>query len=355
MAVLGFAIQARAADLDKFLLDDTDGIVRINVKQILASDQVQTEYGTKLKEALAGTKEVQTILIDLGLDPLKDIDSVVAVLGASRYQSENRIDKGGKPGGNPGGVPFFVCQGRFDPTKVDTTGEKLAKDMPQYLKIHDVGQHKVYQVTFPKFFDAGIYLALLDQNTLVAGGRKDQIAEAFDKSAGKKKTIVKSQAMARLLDDMDRKSPVAFAAVGTLIVGNTSWTKNENGVITIGTAHHTLSDQGIESANGSLKLADKITGSVTLTFKDVDTAQKMLAEMQKGLDETIKEGEKFIAQQKELTPLLEVMKSIRLKAKDNALSLEGEGPVNTIEAAIKGWFTVRAVEPVPAKATIQNK
>jgi hypothetical protein len=356
-AVLTLALAfmpARAADFEKYLLDDADGVLRINVKQILASDPVQKEYGAKLKDALAKVKEVQTVLTDLGLDPLNDIDRLVVVMGASCFQTEARADKGGAAL-DGGGNPFLICQGKFEPATFTATGEKMAKDPSPMVKIHEAGKNKFFEIMVPGLFGKGsLYLALLDQNTVVAGS-KNQIVEAFDKAAGTKKTALKSKLMARLLDDMDRKSPVAFVAAGTMITGTSVRSSNENGVNKVQTTHHTLAEQGIEAVSGSTKLADKITAMVTLTTKDVDSAQKMMATMQTGLDETIKEAEKFTAQEKQFIPLIEAMKTIKINAKDNAISLQGEGSVNVIEAASMAIFFARAVQPVEARpAAIQN-
>jgi hypothetical protein len=93
---------------------------------------------------------------------------------------------------------------------------------------------------------------------------------------------------------------------------------------------------------------------VTLTTKDVDSAQKMMAAMQTGLDETIKEAEKFTAQEKQFIPLMDAMKTIKINAKDNAISLQGEGSVKVIEAGSMAIFFARGVQPVEAKPVIEN-
>src|ERR1700722_13302674 len=89
---------------DKYLLDDADFVLVANVKQILASPVYKKSYDKVVGDFLKEEK-VASLLKDLGVDPLKDVDRVCAVMGRSFFP-------GGKAGAGSG--PLLLVQGRFD-------------------------------------------------------------------------------------------------------------------------------------------------------------------------------------------------------------------------------------------------
>src|SRR5690349_4649491 len=85
---------APAGSYEKYLPDETDGVITINVRQLLDSELIKK---AGLDKALAG-EDAQKALGVIGLDPLKDIDRVVIA--------------GGKDEG------LVIIQGKFDPAKL---------------------------------------------------------------------------------------------------------------------------------------------------------------------------------------------------------------------------------------------
>jgi hypothetical protein len=86
--------------IDKFFPDETTGVFVFNFKLIRES-KAYTKGLQKTIDDLLKKDEVQAILKEAGLDPTKDIDRVVL---------------GIVPGREGMGGPFFVIEGRFDPT-----------------------------------------------------------------------------------------------------------------------------------------------------------------------------------------------------------------------------------------------
>src|SRR5262245_31717976 len=66
--------EAAAGSYEKYLPDDADGVVTINVRALLDSELVKK---VGLDKMLADNEEAQKSLKALGLDPLKDIERVV--------------------------------------------------------------------------------------------------------------------------------------------------------------------------------------------------------------------------------------------------------------------------------------
>ncbi len=79
----------RSAPLDlcglrKYLPEDTETVVNLNVRQLVDSKVVKKIGLDQLKEALKGIDEVSDALKDLGFDPFQDTSKIP---GASRVQA----------------------------------------------------------------------------------------------------------------------------------------------------------------------------------------------------------------------------------------------------------------------------
>src|SRR6516165_1850557 len=75
-ALLALVLPARAAEPDKYLPNDTEAIVVLNVKQILDSPLVKKHLAEKIRDEIKNNAEVSKVLEALGFDPLKDLSSI---------------------------------------------------------------------------------------------------------------------------------------------------------------------------------------------------------------------------------------------------------------------------------------
>jgi hypothetical protein len=334
-AFLGIALPAQAAPapadeqpkVHKFLPDDSGGVFVFNIKQIVASPLYTKNFQKQVDELLK-KDEVQTILKDAGLDPHKDIDRIILTIVPST--------------GNGLSGPFVVCEGRFDLTKLQAATEAAGKKYGG-VKPVEMGKTKVYELAIP---GSASFLALVDKNTVIFAESKDYIAEALEKAGGKRKTEFKSKGLADLVEKMDPKQIFSIAATGDMIMGGGVST-NAMGVVT----RHvmTLGQQGIDALTGGLTIEDTvIKGKGTLTTPNAETAKKVSAEFEAGLARAIDEVTKMATVQKELAPLVDVLKSVKVSAKDEKFTVEGQGGAEAIEALIKSFFFARASAPVPA-------
>src|SRR5215469_136225 len=142
VALLASALPAAAApapaarpDLSRFLIDDTDFVLVVNVKQILASPAFTRNY-QKDVEGLLQSDIVKPWLEGTGFDPLKDVERLIVVMGRSCHPTENDTAHG----------PLLFLQGRFDPDKLRAKADKLAESMPGLLKSHTLDGVKVYEL-----------------------------------------------------------------------------------------------------------------------------------------------------------------------------------------------------------------
>jgi len=312
--------------IDKYLPDETTGVFVVNIKLIRES-KAYTKGLQKTVDDLLKKEEVQAILKEAGLDPTKDIDR--AVLGIV-------------PGRDGMGGPFFVVEGRFDPDKLAAAAESLGKKIGG-IKTLEIGKVKAYEMQFGPGDPAVI--AILNKNTVILATSKEEIEQAAAKADGKQKTAFKVKELNKLIEKLDPKDALAAACVAQMPFGGTS-TSNAGGIVT--RTVFTLANQGIESVMASFTVTDVVTGKVTFSAKDAEGAKAMHAKFDAGLAEATAELTKVAGAMKDLEPLLEVVKGIKLSNKERTVSFEGKGGLEAVEAALKGLFLGWASAPVPA-------
>src|SRR5262245_33547916 len=117
-----------SAEPDKYFPTDTTIVVHINVRQVFDSP-LGKKYGPDLlKAALQQNSQMQKLLEALGVDALKDIDTLdVATSGVSA----------------DGAV--LVAHGRIDPDRFHKTAEEAVRQNPSAFKIHKDGALTVYE------------------------------------------------------------------------------------------------------------------------------------------------------------------------------------------------------------------
>src|SRR5262249_19000795 len=70
------ASAGQAAEPNKYLPNNAEGVIVINVKQLLEAPLVKDNLDT-LKAMLASAGDTQKILDELGFDPFQDVESIV--------------------------------------------------------------------------------------------------------------------------------------------------------------------------------------------------------------------------------------------------------------------------------------
>ena len=205
VGVFAAVASARAGEVDKYLPDDTEMVVSFNVRQVLESDFYKKAVGDAGRDALKGLDEVQDALKDLGFDPFNDLDRVIVAGPAGAEQ-----DRG-----------LLIAHGRFDVDKFRAKAEKLAKDDPNMLKIHkigdgDNGKFLVWEVKANEQAP-DVFVALADGTTLLASLGKDYVVDAMRKVSSKEAPPLKNKDMQALLERMNLKQSMSIAVVGSAL------------------------------------------------------------------------------------------------------------------------------------------
>jgi hypothetical protein len=291
---------APAAPSDKYAPDDTDAVIVINVKQVLAS-KLFTENLKKLVENALSKEPAASVLKESKFNPLTDVDRVTVFLTRSGFSVERVPDAEG---------PDFLFEGRFDPKNIDALFQKLTKDRFSHERYGDV---KIYQLPGPT--PMGVFGASLDKNHVFAASRIAHTKAALDKAAGKAKTGLKNKTFAERFAKLPEGHALAATATGETVIHKTFKVVADK-ITDVKLV--TLADLGVQSLVASAKVDTDISFRVELTASDKDKAAKMAKD--------IREGVKKIAAEvpKDLSRLAGVLEALHLEVKEAKLTLEGK-------------------------------
>lgn len=203
-AAIGIGLSAtsvRAAEVEPLIPAEAESYLQINFKQIMDSDLFKKYALANLKQALQGG-EAQKTLETLGLDPLKDIDSVTA-----GFWGDNPQDMKG----------LMVVRGNFNPEKLFEAVEAAAKKDGDKVAIVKDGDYTLVKITGgnrPEPFFASV----ADKKTIVGGTDKKLVTAAMKASDTKSKSGLKKE-LAALVEKMDGKASMFGCGVSSGKVG----------------------------------------------------------------------------------------------------------------------------------------
>lgn len=306
------AAPVQSAVIDKYLPEDTEFIFTVNFRQIIDSDLFKKYALEPAKEALKDTDMVSDVLKDLGFDPFKDLNKLIVA----------------SPGGNDQDKGLIIVHGRFDLDKFKAKGEEAAKGNPEILKIHKVPgtNHVLYEVTLPEV-PTPLFVALATEKTLLLSPGKDYIVDALK---GKDKPVLKNKEFQAVLEKMDPKQSLSLAVV------RSAWDKTEIAGIP-GVPGDALKDglNSLEALGGGITISDDINLELVGSAKTAKAAKELNQKINDGLNLGLGVLGLAAAQTKELTPLIDVVKSIKSTARDKTITLKAQISADLIEKALK--------------------
>jgi hypothetical protein len=295
-----------AANYDKYLPNDVDGVITINVRQLLDSELIKK---TGIDKAM-GTEDAQKAAKTLGLDPLKDIERVVIAGGKNDDQT------------------VVIIQGKFDPAKLSAAIEEAARDKKDNLKVHKTDNGKVYEVTkledivkLPPQLGAGanvnlkgksVFAVIADRGNVVVSPSKETVEEVLAKAAGKKTTKLSNKELATLLGKIDAKQTLAVALPAP------------------------ATEEKFKSITGGLTVTKDVKVDFTVTAADADAAKEINDKIAEQLRQASDVINIVVIQQTELKPAVEIIKGIKHSAKDNTVSITSDIKGDTLEKLAKG-------------------
>jgi hypothetical protein len=283
-ALFVLALSAQSAEPDRLLPADTEQVVVINVKQIVASPIFKKYALPDIEKQLKDNKEYKQLQEATGLDVLKDVNSVILANS-----------------GSTGKKALVIVRGRFDQDKIHKTATAVAEQDKEKLKIGKLGERNLYEVSGN---GQTVFATFIDGTTIVASPEKEFVAAAASGKGGK---ITKDLAAALTL--ADGKQSIWMAGLIP-----------EEATKALGEAQQGPAQaiKKIKAGNGGLTITDSITVTGTASTGDADAAK----EVAKALDGAKGLLTFFAATNEQVKPFAdEVLKTLKIKTDQGNVSV----------------------------------
>jgi len=310
LAAACLAGPAQAGEVDRYLPDDTEVVVTLNVRQVLDSNLVKKFGLDQLREAIKANDEVNAVLKDLGFDPLKDVERVIVA----------------SPGGTDQDKGLVIVHGKYDLAKFKAKGEESAKDYGDIVKIHKVKSGRdefiIYEVILP---DQGqsLFVALPTDSTLLLSGGKDYVVDALKKTGRKGKPTLKNKDFQAVLERLNAKQSLSLVALGSAL---------RKGGLAETPAKDVL--ERIDALGGGITISDDVKMEVVIGAKNADDAKLIHRKLTDGINQAVGVLALLAGAQPELTPVVEVLKTLTTTTKDKTITIKGQISADVIQKAL---------------------
>jgi hypothetical protein len=301
------AVPARAADIDKFVPEDSESVVTFNVRQLLDSAVVKKIGLEHAKEALKSIDEVSDVLKALDFDPFKDFDQVIMA----------------SPGGNAEDKGLIIAHGKFDVAKFKTKAEEVAKNNGDILKIHKSGTNEIYEVKIQAEQEVTLFVAIASKDTILASPGKDYVVDALKKDGLKKNAGLKNKQLQTMAEKMDPKQTVSIALVGDAFAKADIPNEQAKALLA-----------KIDAVSGGITVTDEVKVEIGVTTKNVADAKDISKSVNDGLNQLILLVGVLAANEPKLAPALDFLKSVKTSTKEKVVTIKAAIDAETIDKAI---------------------
>jgi hypothetical protein len=306
-AVLALALPVHAADVDKFLPEDTEIVVVVNAKQLLDSPIFKKHFIAQIREQIESNDEITEILDDLDFDPFKDLTSITAALTMIGSDAKGLI----------------IAHGKFDKAKFEEKAEEVAKDRPNVITINKEGDRSIYEVNV----DGGgkpLFVGIVDETTIVAGPEKQYVLDAFAKGEGKNQGAVKME-VRDLIEKVDTRQSVWFAATA-------------NAFLKGDLSRDDKSRKSLEKMSGitaGFTVDRGIKAAFAIAANSADNAKELAEEIKMGLNQAKGLLALLAEQNKEFAPFIDAVSSLRVNTEGSTITLKAEISEDVVEKSLK--------------------
>lgn len=288
LVVLAFAaVPVRAADLDKYLPNQTEAIVAVNIKQLVESPLLK-DHLEPIKQALKQLNVAPKPFALLGLEPWADAERVTIAWT-----------------GNPDGeAPCILLQGNFDNAKIEAAAAKAAKK-DEIVQERFVDGRRVW-VLRCEDEPTWLYLGLLDPGTLVLSRQANRVSEALGKKAGQVKHELRKDVQT-LLGRLDTKQsvgvvslsrPLNFAGLLGGLPGN------------------------LQNVAGGVTLGDDVRLDLAMSARDPQTAKAAAGQLQDSLNQLKALTAVLVTQKKQYAPLADLVNGAKVTTQGSELAFK---------------------------------
>jgi hypothetical protein len=314
------AAPVRAADLSKYLPDDTEIVIGIDIAAVKQSAVVQAHVPTLLKrfgpELVKHAVESNGQTIDA--DALKAVTKILGDADLVR----GWLKKGGVQRyviGTNADLDIsslcLICEGDFGKDYLKDMFAFLAKNKPFGIMVKTVteGRHELYAVTVPGDEDQ-YFFALADETTVVCCTAKAALAKALDRKPRDKPAVRKE--LIEVARKIDPKAALWMAAAPK------------------------EADEYVD-AHASVIVTDGIKLTASVTAKDADAARTAAGDIRDTFKDFAEDLDDAAKQLPPLGMLRDALKKIEPKAEKNVVTIEAGVTGAEIEKLVKELAAVR--------------
>ncbi|MBM4070194.1 MAG: hypothetical protein FJ271_14760 [Planctomycetes bacterium] len=315
---LGAVAAAPAAD-SKYLPDNAEVILTVNFKQIMDSELVKAQKDAAGKvKAMVEDKmppEAQKWLKKAGIDLFTDLGSVTVALPAKK---------------DPKDAVFAIIEGSFQPEKIFATAAEAVKEYGEVLKITRQGQQQIIEVQPPQ--GEALFVTLAGKDILFATTNKTMLTAALARAAGEKQSKLKKEVRS-LLEATNGKQSISAVATGRAIAKLL-----ENAQIPPQQAQMVGPVlKSIEGLSAAITITKDVQFQIGVGTKDAETAANLAKGATFGL--TLVKGmlDQKAMEDAKLVPLVDIVKTLRVNARNNSVMFQGQATLDNIDKLIKNF------------------
>jgi len=303
LAVGSFAIsyaQESRQEASKVQLPaDTQALIHLNFRAMIDSPLAKKMGIEKESEIIKALDFDVEFLAEIGFDPLKDIDSITIAA----------------PGGDDMEKGLIIVLGKFKADKL------VARANREKVKTHKAGDKTIFEVKeFIPDQQVPMFMMIASNSTILASTQKEYLEKAFANSGSK----LVNKDFSALVEKLDPDLAISMVAVSSAFPSK-AIPEPYKAII-----------EGIDSIIGGIGVDKDVTLKINVFTKDEDSAKKLKETLDQGMAQALGFLGLMAAQEKELTPVLEFVKSMKTSSKEKMMSLEGKLPGKMIEDAILG-------------------
>jgi len=303
LAVGSFAIsyaQESRQEASKVQLPaDTQALIHLNFRAMIDSPLAKKMGIEKESEIIKALDFDVEFLAEIGFDPLKDIDSITIAA----------------PGGGDMEKGLIIVLGKFKADKL------VARANREKVKTHKAGDKTIFEVKeFIPDQQVPMFMMIASNSTILASTQKEYLEKAFANSGSK----LVNKDFSALVEKLDPDLAISMVAVSSAFPSK-AIPEPYKAII-----------EGIDSIIGGIGVDKDVTLKINVFTKDEDSAKKLKETLDQGMAQALGFLGLMAAQEKELTPVLEFVKSMKTSSKEKMMSLEGKLPGKMIEDAILG-------------------
>ena len=299
---ISYAQESRQEASKVQLPADTQALIRLNFRAMIDSPLAKKMGIEKASEIIKSVPGGE-ILTEMGFDPLKDIDSITVAA----------------PGGGDNEKGLIIVAGKFKADKLVAKANEEAKNNKDKVKIHKAGDKTIFEIIIPEQ-QVPMFMMIASNNTILASTQKEYLEKALANSGSK----LANKDFSALVEKLDPDLAISMVAVSSAFPSK-SLPEQAKAIM-----------DGIESIGGGIGIDKDVTLKINVFTKDEDSSKKLKETMDQGMAQALGFLGLMAAQQKELTPVLEFVKSMKTSSKAKMMSLEGKLPGKMIEDAILG-------------------